>query len=307
MKSSHNTYYEHTGNDPDDMVSWHFYQPQEDQTHNIEIDIRDTHGVGSISGDWIVSHGYFDPLTQKCDSGYSLSWCLSVIWYWHSNNLDHPLITVWIDKKQAWQSQTNSSQRSPQRLDDLITSYFYDGSVLTPAEIKGSYSSVRQRVNYVGWPNHDSLNGRVMFVLTSEPNGTGNTWLHQYVANSTNVAFVAPHGNSLNDVTTWPENFDNTTRYSVVIYNFEWLSSVSDGECNDSKCYYMRDAHCSNFLTRAWDVDDADESDAGSGRARSGAYGTANFIAINHPWQYLGNNGYGNYPNGTYINECDYY
>jgi hypothetical protein len=52
---------------------------------------------------------------------------------YHRANPNHPLITVWLDKKQDWQNMNiSNSSRSPWRLDSLIVSYFYDWEVFKP-------------------------------------------------------------------------------------------------------------------------------------------------------------------------------
>jgi hypothetical protein len=293
IKASHNTY--ENGHTPSGQsVAWHF----NNTTNHIELDLRDTHYQGTFAGDWVVAHEYGSLPTSKCGAGRTLSWCLQTIATWHNANPGHPLLTVWLDKKQNWEG-TGYTQRSPYRLDQLLYNYF--GSALVrPGQISGS--NLRAAVESAGWPSHSSLAGKVMFVITSSADTTGNARLRDYVAwhlwNAN--AFVAPYATVSSHVTTQPASFTSATTPWVAIYNFEWVDGNNDGECDGSPCFYVRTAHDRKYLARVWDVDDALESDLASSRPFGGTYGHANFIAIDYPWQQGGNGGYGNWPDGVY-------
>lgn len=301
MKASHNTY--QAGHHLGGLLS--VLGPY---THHVELDLRDTSSAapgGAYVGNWVVAHDSgASSATSACPGGITFAHCLAELAAWHQQDPWHPLLTVWIDKKQAWQNlNASASARSPWRLDDLIGAYFSDSAVLRPAEVAAGYS-LRSIVETSGWPSHLGLRGRVMFILTSDAGCTGNDRLEAYV-DSRGVlarAFIAPSGESASYVTSAPNCFDAASTQWAAIYNFEWRSGSGTGvdECNAGTCYQIPTAHARNYLTRVWDIDDAGESDAASERPWGGSYGHANFIAVDYPWQQGGAGGYGAFPDGIY-------
>ena len=275
-EASHNTYL------PDNTDGTYITEHFTDGMMHIELDILDTSMYGTADDvfgpNWWVSHGHYGLFTTHC-SGQRLSNCLARIQTYHDNNSTHPLITVWIDKKQGWESMS-STDRSPVSLDFLIDDYFPASvEIFEPGDLSdGSGPSLRDVVLTDGWPTHGDLTGRIMFVLTSHGDADGNTWLKQYAENRqlNAKAFIAPHGSSLSP----PQSFGTTSvGYTwVAIYNFEWISSTSNGNCNNATCYNVDDAHGYNFLTRTWDLDDQAEYDAAE-------VAGANFLPVEYPWE----------------------
>ncbi|MBA3393355.1 MAG: hypothetical protein H0T89_11960 [Deltaproteobacteria bacterium] len=303
--ASHNTY--EAANTRGDDIAWHLQHT----TNHLELDLRDTTSYGARSGDWTVAHGFFDAGTAKCGTdgvgiagiGGSLTTCLATLASWHAANPGHPLITVWLDKKQDWQpADAAAVTRSPAQLDQLIGSHFADAELLRPADL--STTSLRTALESAtgGWPTHDSQANRLMFVLTAESDCAGNDRLETYVTSrlAEAKAFVAPYAHAAADVIERPSCFDDAAAAWVAIYNFEWVDSDDDGECDGAACFQLPVAHDRKYLTRVWDIDGVAEADAASRRPFGGTYGHANFIAVAAPWQAAGAGGRGSHGDGIY-------
>lgn len=308
MKASHNTY-EPANTYGTNDITWHFAN---NSTMHIELDLRDTHAnaPSGLSGNWVIAHEYSSSPTLRCGGAgaYTLSWCLFTIQQYHLNNPGHALITVQLDKKQDWQNlNQNTSSRSPWRLDNLISAYFPDSALFTPANFRYWWTlsgpTVRANAQSYGWPAHSDLAGKIMFIMTSDVGCTGNDRQEAYVDNRGWNAkiFIAPNGNASSYVTTTPQCFDAASTAWVAIYGFEWVDSNNDGECDSTACSSLPLAHDRRFLTRVYDIDDPAEYDKASRRPfGTGTYGHANFIAIDQPWNQYMNGGYGVYPDGIY-------
>ena len=294
IKASHNTY--ESANTPSGQsIAWHF----NNSTNHIEIDLRNTHYQGTFAGDWVIAHEYGSLPTTKCGAGRTLTSCLQTIATWHGNNPGHPLLTVWLDKKQDWEGYAYE-QRSPMRLDAMLYNWF--GSALVRPVDVSIGTNLRPWIQTYGWPSHSSLAGKVMFILASFPDSSGNRRLREYADYhlwNANV-FVAPYASTSYHVTTQPDNFTSCATQWVAIYNFEWVDGNNDGECDGSKCFYLPTAHDRKFLTRASDIDDPIEADIASQRPWGGLYGHANLIAVDYPWLQGVNGGYGSWPDGIY-------
>lgn len=282
LNTSHNTYEEgHVGYGSSGHL---LTRPFDFGIENIEVDIRDTHYYGTIPMHWTVAHGYYDYPTLKCGASDTFSHCVETVFWWHYNHPNHPLLTVWVDKKQNWEGN-GGSQRSPAVLDSQLN-WFAGGELVWPHEVRGGYSSLRARVQSIGWPTRESLRGKVMFILTSDATCTGNDRLEQYVDNLTYPKFfIAPYAtysNTSNHITK-PNCFDTASTGWVAIYNFEWSSGPYDGDCNALTCVMIPEARQNNFLVRAWDVQ-PDEFESAHGRPfGTSTFGDVNFIALDHP------------------------
>lgn len=322
-KASHNTYL--ADFTPGPNVDWHFSEHKGETlensppTYNIEIDLRDTitksvqnhFETKRLDGNWFVAHGEASAPTEKCksnDGSGTFIDCLKVISAWHYAHPDHHLLTIWLDKKQGWESDKDT-ERSPSRMDFLLNYYF--GSALYIPRMRSSGTTYpHEFVAKNKWPSLSDLNGKVMFVMTSDSNLDGNARLSEYVKLRSGDAtvWVAPYADSESNVVSRPDSFTPETAAWVAIYDFEWSSGgdEGDGECDSSLCFYVPTAHSLNYLTRLYDIQDADEYDFASGKERgTSKYGYANFIPVDYAWR-RGTNGenddsaYGTYVNGTY-------
>lgn len=208
---------------------------------HIELDLKQ---VSSRSGsDWTIAHSATSPITTACTGGGMLSHCLADIAAIHRSNSLHPLYTVWLDKKDAWES----SGFTPERLDELISGAFTADELVRPAEIAAGYA-LRSIVQSYGWPSHLGTRGRVMFVMTADEGCTGNDRLEAYVDSRGYAAnvFIAPSGEQPSYVTTQPKCFDAASTNWAAIYNFKWQSGAGD-ECNNSTCQSIPAAHDRRF------------------------------------------------------------
>jgi hypothetical protein len=297
LTASHNTYEEpNTPNSPTvRQIKWHFRQQTDEEPENptatmhLEIDIR-----GSIpfaapqtpNTNWWVAH---DPITTEitphCGAqGGLLTDCLNSIESYHDNNPSHPFISIWIDVKTDWVT-SGPVQQTPSQLDQRISDRFGAGELFTPSDLCSTCTdtdpTLREAVVANGWPTDDALVGQIMFVLTAESNSTGNGYLADYAErpSGTSLAFVAPFAGSASEVTGTPVSFSSGDW--VVIYNFDWADPDDDGTCDnetpDAPCEFLDNAAAEGFLTRAYDLDDADEESEAS-------MAGANFLPVNCPW-----------------------
>jgi hypothetical protein len=273
FEASHNTYL--ADNTPADDITWHFTSTP--PTRHIELDLRDTSVFGTVSGNWRVSHGYYDAPTVHCDGSGLLTDCLDRIDEYHDTHSGHALISVWLDKKQDWEG-IGSTQRSPAKLDSLLSTRFGNG-LLSPGQLSDGSPTLRSVIQSDGWNLYTA--GKIMFILTSDADCTGNDRLEYYVNNrgASAKAFIAPHGNALANVENSPQCFDSAAADGwAAIYNFEWVDDNRNGLCDSNECWYLDDAHQMNFLTRAWDLDDGAEYAAAEDAG-------ANFLPVEYPWE----------------------
>ena len=298
-RTSHNTY--EPPNTPSGKdITWHYTEdlsgnpPNPAAMMHVEIDLKDIVLSGlpsgweadhALSGNWWVAHGQYGPVTPHCGTVGRFTDCLNFIKTYHNNNLTHPLITVWVDKKDDWQGLTHSSSvRSPWQLDQQIAARFSDSTLYTPSDVldDGSGTDMRQIIMNDGWRSPDQLQGKVMFIISSDTTSDGNERLEAYVNDrgAAARAFIASYGFSQLHVTFIPAGFTSASVDWVAIYSFEWVSGsgAGDGDCNSSKCQWLYEATNRHFLTRTHDLDDGDEYLA------AGAAG-ATFRPVNCPWK----------------------
>ena len=104
--------------------------------------------------------------------------CLSNIKEWSDNHPDHIPIIITINPKNSGVRKPGFTPVIPfdrQVLDSLdkeIREVFTEEELVTPLQIKGSHASLRDAILEKGWPELDSVWGRVLFVLDA---GSGVT------------------------------------------------------------------------------------------------------------------------------------
>jgi hypothetical protein len=278
-KTSHNTY-EPLNTPSGKDITWHYTAstgnpPNPAAMMHVEIDLKDWVYQGlpsgwedepTLPGNWWIAHESDGPVTRHCGTVGRFTDCLNFIKTYHNNNPSHPFITVWVDKKDNWESLANvSSVRSPWQFDQLIAARFSASTLYTPSDVlaDGSGTDMRQIILNDGWRTGTELQGKVMFILASDTTAAGNERLERYVEErgSAARAFIASYGFSEQQVTFIPTGFTSATVDWVAIYSFEWTSSSTpgEGECNSDNCSWLYKATTRHFLTRTHDLDDSDE------------------------------------------------
>lgn len=250
-----------------------------DKVKNVEIDFWDTKDAvsGGVKHEWYVRHdpgtlfqsGNDNNCTGNGKGTNNLGACLSDIRQWSDAHPGHDVITLFLDKKQAWSS--GSEGRRPSDLDQLVESKL--GSALyKPASVQGSYPTLREAARGRNWPTMEELKGKVIVVLTGGQLDNHNKTLSEYVSDRRGAAalFVAADTDEKNDITGVPNQFTSTTSGYVVFYNIKYpgdplgtttrandyvsrlWSGESENPCiirsnciNDNALYKWNDAACS--------------------------------------------------------------
>lgn len=88
--------------------------------------------------------------------------CLTTIKMWSDAHPMHVPIAIWIEPKG---DAGGGTIPDIQRLDTVIASVFPDEQVFTPADLKASYGSLRERLDSEGWPTLGELRGQVLFAM----------------------------------------------------------------------------------------------------------------------------------------------
>ena len=194
-------------------------------TKTIELDIwNENFGLGivacllgkSVDGDWYVKH---KPQQRGNNNnvGGSFRQCLLQLKAWSQANPDHDVVTVFIDKKQAWNNSTKN--KGPFDLDNLLLSVLSKEKIFTPANLLQDKSSLKKAA-YTNWPPLDSLKGRFVFVITNGMVLHNSRLLTQYVASQKKeaVCFVSPRISSEREIFK-PKGFSLEAAQNVVFYN----------------------------------------------------------------------------------------
>ena len=196
-------------------------------TTNLELDIWDTRkwfGIGgwkAMDRDWYVRHEGSETANINCCGG-SLKDCLNRINKWSAQHEAHPVITVFIDKKENWSDADET--RNPVDLDALILSIFPKEKIFTPATMMDKGASVRQAAANAHWPLPDSLKGRIIFVITDATLLTQkNRVLDQYLSarDTSAICFVAPEITQEAHIKNPPGIAANNIR-QVIFYNMHY-------------------------------------------------------------------------------------
>ena len=201
-----------------------------DKVKNVEMDFWDTRDAvtGGVKNEWYVRHnpgtlfqsGNDNNCTGNGKGTNNLGACLSDVKQWSDAHPGHEVITLFLDKKQAWSSV--SEGRRPVDLDNLVQSRL-GAALYKPASLQASYPTLRDAAKARSWPDVANLKGKVIVVLTGGQTGNHNKTLSEYVADRRGAAalFVAADTDEQNDITGVPNQFDSTTAGYVVFYNIQ--------------------------------------------------------------------------------------
>lgn len=159
----------------------------------IEIDIWDSKSLLHTKGlirDWYVRHSPFKKGNVNNLNGTFKDY-LMFLREWSEQNPHHPVITVFVDKKQNWKKF-----RTPRDFDSLIVSIFSEKQLFTPKHLINTQ-----------FPNIDSLKGKFIFVITDATLFNPKKPLNEYLEkqNSHAIAFVAPAIKKESDVLNPPK------------------------------------------------------------------------------------------------------
>ncbi|HET6343610.1 MAG TPA: Ca2+-dependent phosphoinositide-specific phospholipase C, partial [Myxococcota bacterium] len=165
---------------------------------------------------------------NNCGGGNrSFDACLDDLRAWHDAHPDHPLVLVFVDKKQGW-----GGSRMPRDFDVLLAQHL-DGRMggcadaaapsllVTPAALRASARTLRQAAERQMLPNVAALRGKFLFVLTAQD-------LSAYVEaqQAQACALVAPeiyhHQVQSNVVHGTPPAFSTRTQEWVIFYNINY-------------------------------------------------------------------------------------
>lgn len=224
-----------------------------DKVKNIELDFWDTRDAvfGGKPGHWFVRHNpgtIFQSGNDNICSGNgsgtnNLAACLTDIKNWSDAHPNHSVITIFLDKKQAWSSV--SEGRRPSDLDRLINAKF-GTKLYKPAMLQQNFPSLRLAATNNGWPLMSELKGKIIVVLnggqTFNHNDTQNAYIEERKQNAS--IFVGPDADEQSDVLGTPNQFSNANAQQVVFYN---LAAKND------KSYLLGNLTRGNkYVARLW-------------------------------------------------------
>ena len=195
-------------------------------TKTIELDIwNENFGLGLIAGilgkslknDWYVKHKPHQR-GNKNTVGGSLRDCLLQIKAWGDENPEHDVITIFIDKKQAWNRERG---KAPADLDDLLLSVFSKEDIFTPAGLLQDKESLKKAA-YINWPPLDALKGKFIFELTDGTVLNRRKVLNEYQKTQKGeaVCFISPRISSEKEIYQ-PKGLSKEAAQNVVFYNLK--------------------------------------------------------------------------------------
>lgn len=100
--------------------------------------------------------------------------CLSFIRDWSRSHSDHLPIIITINLKNAGLDRPGFAEVIPfnkiafDALDKEIFEIFNENELITPRQIKGKATTLREAIIKTGWPNLEKVRGKILFVLDSE-------------------------------------------------------------------------------------------------------------------------------------------
>jgi len=236
-----------------------------DRLRSVEVDIWEDRGLwtGARAGRWYVRHLPWWGNDSNASAPGDFAACLEDVHGWSRAHPGHELLTVFVEKKQAWRAS-----HAPAVLDELLVSALGRDRLLTPRDLlKAQHPSLRAVARAGAWPTEGELRGRVAVVLHGGRwHGLGaNRTLSAYAGDRRGGAacFVAPEAFEPRHVTGAPPGFSGEGAEWGVFFN---LARGREGLAR-----HVREQRC---LSRVWGVAEDDES-----YARVVALG-ANFIGI---------------------------
>lgn len=197
-------------------------------TKTIEIDIWDSKiGAGLLSAgprlnqDWYVKHDPWRMGNLNCCGGTFRN-CLDRINTWSSNNPNHDVITVFIDKEEDW-SEPNES-RKPQDLDEVLLSIFTREKIFTPVDLLQDKENLKAAVP-INWPNLNTLKGKLIFVIANANSFFNSNLLDKYIdsRNNNSICFVAPEISNEGEIQS-PAGISQENANNIVFYNLKYSS-----------------------------------------------------------------------------------
>jgi len=165
-----------------------------DSKQSIEIDFHHTGPYGK----WEVRH-FGSGNQNNCGNGNEyFDVCLNDIVDWSNSNPNHEVITLFLDVKSDWE---NSTGKGTQHLDNLLSNTF-GSKLFTPADLKGTSSTLRLAASGNNWPFMNDLRGKIICVLTNGKINSTNDELNEYVTNQgiNSKAFIAPTIQSIGEM-----------------------------------------------------------------------------------------------------------
>lgn len=195
-------------------------------TKTIEIDIwNENFGLGhiarilgkSMDGNWYVKHKP-QQRGNKNTVGGSFRDCLLQIKAWSNENPQHDVVTIFIDKKQAWIKEKG---KAPADLDHLLLSVFSKTDIFTPADLLQDKASLKEAA-LTNWPPLDSLKGKFVFVITDGTFLNLRRPLNEYINSQKEAAvcFVSPRINHEKKIRKL-RGFSKANTQNVVFYNLK--------------------------------------------------------------------------------------
>jgi len=211
-------------------------------TSTIELDIwNESFGLGmvarllgkSMHNDWYVKHKPHQRGNKNVANG-SLRDCLLQIKAWSDANPQHPVITIFIDKKQNWVSARRG--KSPADLDKLLLSVFTKDDIFLPADLLQDKENLKAAA-WENWPSLESLKGKFVFVLTDGTILNKRRPLNEYqeIQKKNAVCFISPRVSSEKEVYR-PKGLSESVAQNVVFYNLKenhskLAEAISQIEC----------------------------------------------------------------------------
>lgn len=225
----------------------------------IEIDIWDLSSYPLGQGrkkNWYVRH---EPLSENENNfgDGDFGTCLTLLFDWHCRHPNHELLTVFIDKKEAWGDTKNG--RSPENLDELILQKIGTRNIYKPSDLLGKYGSLRQAAQAKNWPTLEEARNKFLFILTGGELFNHNKTQAEYIKRRKDKAilFVCPDADEPSDITDTPNQFDSQTASWIVCHNLNRPKLV---ESLDEYAPITQIIRHNNYLAHIWGRDDGNNS-----------------------------------------------
>ncbi|REK09091.1 MAG: hypothetical protein DWQ37_19750 [Planctomycetota bacterium] len=137
------------------------------------LDVQLDRGVRSFELDLYVRKGNFEvfhiPIIDEGTTFRQLTDGLATVRKWSEAHPDHVPISFLFELKRNG-AQLDSSLEDVNaavldKLDEVLRSSFAEGQILTPDDVRGEASTLRDAVTGRGWPTLDEARGKVFFIL----------------------------------------------------------------------------------------------------------------------------------------------
>jgi hypothetical protein len=171
--------------------------------------------------------------------------CLKEIRDWSDDHADHLPLSIWIEVKDVTGGRKIKNLR---RIENAIRRHL-GGRLITPDDVKGSYSSLREAIAHRGWPLLGEVRGKMMFVLLNKKGRHTRNYTRNYTSLDGRLMFAKAAADQLD--MPWAVLTHLSATHAEAIRKaldkgFIVVATACRAGMQDDECFARRDAAIRN-------------------------------------------------------------